>query len=92
MGRRHRINGVWGIWIRENVVVEPFAAAAELDRGGSRIATEITFDWNIPDYHMSLLKPGEWCALLVHPQDHSKVFLDGFAKPTGEFVPTVIYR
>gem|GEM_PF-6687600 len=55
--------------------------------GGTRVNNNMGFCWSIANSKISYVQPGAWCALLVHPHDHSKVFLDGFATQDGQFVP-----
>jgi len=77
-------------WVHMRIRVELFAAASANSQTmpvGTQTDNSIAFEWFISEFQMSYVQPGGWCALLIHPRDASKVFLDGFATQDGQFVP-----
>ncbi|WP_050431923.1 hypothetical protein [Chondromyces crocatus] len=54
---------------------------------GPRLIAELSIEEYISLAQMGMVQPGNFCALLLHPTDHSQVVLDGLATSKGDFVP-----
>ncbi|AKT39921.1 hypothetical protein [Chondromyces crocatus] len=74
------------------LVVEAFAAhEARPTQGprpyaaGTRVAAQVAFEQHVSLVQMGMLQPGYFCALVLHPSDHGRLLLDGFATPQGAF-------